>query len=79
MLVAEVLKTAGGIDMFLPDSLHSYSHMKHELDLVWPHLKHRGVLIADDIFVFGHAAISDFAKSVERKFFSYSGMGIIVR
>ncbi len=78
-LLPQLLKNMETIDLFVHDSFHAYLHMKSEFEMVWPHLKSGGLLLADDIFAFGHAAFSDFAKVVGRNFFSYSGMGIIVK
>jgi predicted O-methyltransferase YrrM len=36
-------------DVFIHDSLHTYAHMKWEIELVLPRLRGGGVLIADDI------------------------------
>lgn len=78
-LIPEVLRVSGGVDLFLHDSLHSYTHMKSEFEMIWPHLNCGGLLVADDIFHFEHSAFSDFAQGVSRNFFSYSGMGIIIK
>jgi predicted O-methyltransferase YrrM len=48
-ILPEVLQGAGQPDLFLHDSLHTYSHMKWEIELVLPRLRGGGVLIADDI------------------------------
>ena len=79
ILLPQVLKNLGTVDLFLHDSLHAYSHMKTEFETVWPYLSPGGLLLADDIFAFGHSAFSDFAQEVGRDFFSYSGIGIIVK
>ena len=44
-----VLNAAGAIDIFVHDSLHTYSHMKWELETSLSALRRGGVLIADDI------------------------------
>lgn len=79
VLLPQLLKGLGTIDLFLHDSFHSYSHMKSELQMVWPYLNSGGLLLADDIFAFGHCAFSDFAREIGRKFFSYSGIGIVIK
>lgn len=44
-----IFEELGGVDMFVHDSLHTYSNMRMEFDRVWPQLAAGGVLIADDI------------------------------
>jgi predicted O-methyltransferase YrrM len=44
-----VLRKIGPPDVFIHDSLHTYSHMKWEFDLVLQALRPGGVIIADDI------------------------------
>jgi hypothetical protein len=44
-----LLDRVGPIDLFLADSLHSYSHMCREFELAWPHLAPGGVLCAHDV------------------------------
>lgn len=78
-LLPQILEALGKVDLFLHDSLHTYSHMKSEFEIVWPYLSSGGLLLADDIFAFEHSAFSDFARHVDRSFFSYSGIGIIVK
>ena len=48
-VLPRVLETAGTIDIFVHDSLHTYSHMKWELEAALTVLRPGGVLIADDI------------------------------
>jgi predicted O-methyltransferase YrrM len=38
----------GEVDMFIHDSLHTYEHMKFELELAYPHTRKGGLLLADD-------------------------------
>jgi predicted O-methyltransferase YrrM len=47
-LLPDVLRNAAP-DVFIHDSLHTYAHMKWEIELVLPRLRAGGVLIADDI------------------------------
>jgi predicted O-methyltransferase YrrM len=44
-----ILDAAGAIDIFVHDSLHTYFHMKWELETSLAALRAGGVLIADDI------------------------------
>ena len=78
-VLPDTLKCIGNIDMFIHDSLHWYSHMRSEFELVWPYLKAHGVLLSDDIFLLRHSAISDFAASVKTEFTNFFGMGIICK
>jgi predicted O-methyltransferase YrrM len=78
-LLPNVLEQVGTVDLFLHDSLHEYSHMRKEFEIVWPYLSDNGVLLADDIFVFKHPAIADFGNLVGRRFMNYFGMGIICK
>ncbi len=78
-VLPDILKRVGSVDLFIHDSLHWYSHMRAEFELVWPYLKAHGVLLSDDIFLLKHSAISDFANSVGRKFTNFFGMGIICK
>jgi len=48
-LLPDILAELGTIDLFIHDSLHHYRHVRSEFDLVWPHLRPGGVLMAHDI------------------------------
>jgi predicted O-methyltransferase YrrM len=48
-LLPGVLRYAGTIDLFVHDSLHTYSHMKWEFETVLRSLRPGGVIISDDI------------------------------
>lgn len=48
-LLPSVCKTAGAIDLFVHDSLHTYRHMRSEFEVMWPYLASGGVLVAHDI------------------------------
>jgi predicted O-methyltransferase YrrM len=37
------------VDLFVHDSLHTYRNMRREFDVVWPHLREGGLLLADDV------------------------------
>lgn len=76
-LLPGLLSRVGRVDLFLHDSLHRYAHMYGEFQQVWPYLREGGILLADDIFVFRHAAMADFARSVGVPFLTYFGMGVM--
>jgi predicted O-methyltransferase YrrM len=48
-LLPTVIREVGTIDMFVHDSLHTYSHMKWEFETALRSLRPGGVLISDDI------------------------------
>lgn len=48
-LLPALLAETGGFDVFLHDSLHTYAHMKWELESALSVLRPGGVIIADDI------------------------------
>lgn len=48
------------IDIFVHDSLHSYTNMRYEFATVWPSLRPGGVLVADDVQ--GNAAYDELKR-----------------
>lgn len=48
-LLPEALAAQGGIDAFLHDSDHSYSHMMFEMGLAWAYLRPGGWILADNV------------------------------
>jgi hypothetical protein len=48
-LLPALLRQSGGTDIFVHDSLHTYSHMKMEFTLALNALRPAGILIADDV------------------------------
>lgn len=48
-VLPRMLQEAGSIDMFVHDSLHTYSHMQWELKIALAALRPGGALIVDDI------------------------------
>lgn len=76
-VLPDLLSRLDQVDIFLHDSLHRYSHMRGEFEIVWPRLSDGGILLADDIFVFRHAAIADFARSAGVRFRTFFGMGVL--
>ncbi len=59
-VLPDVLRTVGPIDLFVHDSLHTYSHMKWEFEAALRSLRPGGVLIADDIE--GNRAFEEIAR-----------------
>lgn len=57
-----LLPKLGYIDMFLHDSLHTDEHIRFELATVLPHVRRRGVLMADDVNDYWSTAFVDFCK-----------------
>lgn len=51
--------------------------MRGEFEIAWPKLNAGGVVLADDVFVFHHAAIADFARNAGVRFRTYFDMGIL--
>ncbi len=47
-LLPKLLSQLGEIDIFIHDSLHTYEHMKFEINLSYPHIKPDGLLLVDD-------------------------------
>lgn len=57
-LLGPSLEELGEIDFFFHDSEHSFSNMKFEFELAWPHIRQGGVLYADDVSM--NEAFQDF-------------------
>jgi hypothetical protein len=51
------------IDLFIHDSLHTYEHMKFELDQAFPFVRTKGLLLADDAL--WNEAFGDFARATK--------------
>jgi predicted O-methyltransferase YrrM len=47
-VLPKLFEKLGEVDMFIHDSLHTYEHMKFELELAYPHTRKGGLLLADD-------------------------------
>jgi predicted O-methyltransferase YrrM len=60
-LLGPVAVRVAPIDIFLHDSLHTYSTQMREYRAVWPYLRSGGLLISDDI---GNPAFVEFAEEV---------------
>ena len=48
-VLPELLEGVGKVDLFLHDSLHTRRNMRREFGVVWPRLRARGVILADDV------------------------------
>ena len=48
-VLPELLEGVGNVDLFLHDSLHTRRNMRREFGAVWPRLRARGVILADDV------------------------------
>lgn len=45
----DLLKSLQQIDIFIHDSLHTYTNMMSEFNIAWPFVKNNGFLISDDV------------------------------
>ena len=61
-----LMASLGTVDLFVHDSLHTYTHMMMEFELAWQFLRPGGVLIADDVE--GNFALQDFTRRVDPAF-----------
>jgi predicted O-methyltransferase YrrM len=61
-ILPELFLRLGDVDIFVHDSLHTYEHMKLELELAHPHVRRGGLLLADDAL--WNSAFVEFAQSV---------------
>ncbi len=59
-VLQRVLPEVKGVDLFFHDSDHSYKHMLHEFQSVWPFLNTGGFLVADDVW--DNSALADFCR-----------------
>ena len=77
-LLEPLLKELVSIDMFIHDSEHSYECMTFEYNAAWKVLRHRGLLVSDDIG--WNTAFFDFAARVGEKSGKVaSNMGFLVK
>ncbi|MGA8812249.1 MAG: class I SAM-dependent methyltransferase [Candidatus Sulfotelmatobacter sp.] len=65
-VLPKVLSSIGQLDLFVHDSLHTCRNMTFEFSKVWPCLRPRAVLIADDVGL--NDAFHDFAAEVKPSF-----------
>lgn len=65
-LLGPLLRATGPIDMFLHDSLHTFSNMTMEFGLAWKALRPGGVIVSDDVQ--SNGAFRQFAESVDPAF-----------
>ena len=48
-VLPRLLRETGPVDLFVHDSLHAHRNMRREFEIVWPHLRAGGVILADDV------------------------------
>ena len=65
-LLPELLRSIGGVDLFIHDSLHTYRNMSFEFKTVWPYLHGGAALLSDDVGL--NDGFRDFAAEVKPKF-----------
>jgi predicted O-methyltransferase YrrM len=70
----EVLASAGTIDLFVHDSLHTTRHMLFEYRTAWPALREGGLLVSDDVF--SNAAFWWFTASRRVPFLHVGNLGV---
>jgi len=61
-ILPNLLRLLAPLDIFIHDSLHTYSHMKLEFELAFPHLRPGGLLLADDAM--WNSAFPEFATKI---------------
>lgn len=76
-VLPSILKENLLIDIFLHDSLHTFSHQWFEYETAWPHLKTGGLLLSDDVL--WTSAFHKFSKKVKRPYRIYCGFGAIMK
>lgn len=75
VLLPQLLKKIGSIDMFYHDSDHTYDHMMFEFTEAKKYLSNNGVMVSDDIS--WNASLWDFADHYMAPAYNYRGsMGI---
>lgn len=62
-LLPALLQQLKQLDIFIHDSLHTYEHMRCEMELAHPYLRPGGLLLADDAT--WNSAFHDFARAVK--------------
>ncbi len=79
-LLPKIIKSAGTIDAFLHDSLHTERNMRFEFESAWPALVPSGVLISDDVTYFNNS-FQDFVCSHESSFNAIhpAGFGVAIK
>ena len=71
-----LLKELGSISLFIHDSDHSYSHMRWELETVYPYLQPGGFIWSDDVTT---KAWSDFCESKGLDHWEFTSQGVARR
>lgn len=76
LILPDLLKKLPPIDMFIHDSLHTYSHMMLEFETAVPHLRPGGLLLADDAM--WNNAFPEFAVKIRASRFKIiRGVGVL--
>ena len=65
LVLPDLLKELPPLDIFVHDSLHTYSHMMLEFEMAFPHLRPGGLLLADDAM--WNMAFANFAAKIGAK------------
>jgi hypothetical protein len=61
-VLPKLFREIGQVEIFIHDSLHTYEHMKLELELAHPYVRRGGLLLADDAL--WNSAFVEFAQAV---------------
>lgn len=75
ILLPEIIKKFAGIDIFLHDSLHTYKHVKFELETVWPKLKKKSLILCDNIDLGAGKAFDEFLSQQCLTGYAYRDFG----
>lgn len=66
-VLPKIVNSVRSVDVFLHDSEHSYENMMFEFNTVWHHIRHGGILLADDtLMTESEGALFEFAAKVGR-------------
>jgi hypothetical protein len=77
VVLPDVLRTSGRIDIFLHDSLHTYDHMAWEYRTAWAGLRRGGFLLSDDVTF--NDSFPDFCREIHAAGVARYGIGIAVK
>ena len=70
----KLLNNLKNVDIFFHDSDHSYNYMMFEFETIFPYLRKKKVILADDINL--NSAFEDFAKKMKFSYAKFYGLGI---
>ncbi len=71
-----VVGRSNGVDIFFHDSLHTYDHVKFEIDTATSRMK-SGLVVVDNLETEAGKYFEEFAKTGNYKAFAYSNLGVI--